>query len=75
MDAAQAAIAVDEPPAAEMPAAELPRREKPAASMPKKLPPYAVVVINDDLHTFQYVIESFREVFRYPGLKCFLGAA
>lgn len=72
MDAAQAAIAVAEPPAAEMPAAESSRREKPVASKPKKLPPYAVVVINDDLHTFQYVIETFRKVFRYPGLKCLL---
>ena len=72
MDADQSATAVSEPPAAEMPAAESLRREKPSASKPKQLPPYAVVVIHDDLHSFQYVIETFRKVFGYAGLKCLL---
>jgi len=71
MDADQSATAVAEPPPAEMPAAESSSREKPAASKPKKLPPYAVVVLNDDLHTFEYVIETFMKVFGYPAEKCF----
>ena len=71
MDADQSATAVAEPPSAELPAAESSRQEKPAASKPKKLPPYAVIVLNDDLHTFEYVIETFMKVFGYPAEKCF----
>ncbi len=37
---------------------------------PRVLPPYAVVVFNDDLHTFAYVIETFVKVFGYPAEKC-----
>lgn len=72
MAADQAAAAVAEPPATETPIAESPPRQKPAANKPKKLPPYAVVVLNDDLHTFEYVIETFMKVFGYPAEKCFL---
>lgn len=71
MDAVQSATAVAQPPPAELPAAESSRRETPAASKPKKLPPYAVIVLNDDLHTFEYVIETFMKVFGYPAEKCF----
>jgi ATP-dependent Clp protease adaptor protein ClpS len=41
-------------------------------SKPKPLPPHAVVVLNDDLHTFQYVIEVFTKVFGYSVEKSFL---
>lgn len=75
MNADQSAAAVAEPPLAEMPAADTSTREKPAARKPKKLPPYAVVVLNDDLHTFEYVIETFMKVFGYPAEKCFQLAA
>jgi ATP-dependent Clp protease adaptor protein ClpS len=75
MNADQSAAAIAEPPLAETPAADTSRREKPAASKPKKLPPYAVVVLNDDLHTFEYVIETFMKVFGYPAEKCFQLAA
>jgi len=75
LNADQAAAAVAEPPATETPSAERPPREKPSASKPKKLPPYAVVVLNDDLHTFEYVIETFMKVFGYPAEKCFQLAA
>jgi ATP-dependent Clp protease adaptor protein ClpS len=61
----QAAIAVAEPPAA------APPEERSAPRKPKKLPPHAVVVLNDDLHTFNYVIETFMKVFGYPKEKCF----
>ena len=72
MDADRTAAAVAEPPIAEGPGADSPPREKASASKPKTLPPYAVVVLNDDLHSFQYVIDTFRKVFRYSGPKCFL---
>ncbi len=39
---------------------------------PKKLPPYAVIVLNDDLHTFAYVLETFVKVFGYTQEKCYL---
>ena len=38
---------------------------------PKKLPPYAVVVLNDEQHTFDYVMETFRKVFGYSPEKCY----
>lgn len=42
-----------------------------AKRKPKKLPPYAVVVLNDDEHTFPYVIETFMKVFGYEKSRCF----
>jgi ATP-dependent Clp protease adapter protein ClpS len=42
----------------------------PKKGKPKLLPPYAVVVYNDDLHTFPYVIETFRKVFGYEEARC-----
>ncbi|MSR58741.1 MAG: ATP-dependent Clp protease adaptor ClpS [Planctomycetaceae bacterium] len=40
-------------------------------SKPKKQPPYAVIVENDDLHTYDYVIEAFSKVFGYSQEKSF----
>jgi ATP-dependent Clp protease adaptor protein ClpS len=37
---------------------------------PQRLPPYAVIVYNDELHTFAYVIETFKKVFGYTDEKC-----
>ena len=71
MEADRAAAAVAEPAVTEGPSAEPSPREKHSSRKPKKLPPYAVVVLNDDLHTFQYVIDTFRKVFGYPTFKCF----
>lgn len=54
--------------------AEPPRaaaREERDRAQPKKQPPYAVVVFNDDLHTFAYVIETFMKVFGYSQEKCY----
>ncbi|OYV91915.1 MAG: hypothetical protein B7Z73_05250 [Planctomycetia bacterium 21-64-5] len=42
-----------------------------AKRKPKKLPPYAVVVLNDEDHTFPYVIETFMKVFGYDQTKSF----
>lgn len=36
----------------------------------KKQPPYAVIVFNDDDHTFDYVISTFNKVFNYDIQKC-----
>ncbi len=37
---------------------------------PQRQPPYAVVLFNDDEHTFLYVIEMLMKVFGYPLEKC-----
>ncbi len=58
------AVAVESPPKAKER-----RRKQPAEAAPKKQPPYAVVVFNDDAHTFDYVIETFTKVFGYPHEK------
>jgi ATP-dependent Clp protease adaptor protein ClpS len=47
------------------------RRSTPNRSKPKLLPPYAVVVLNDDLHTFDYVVLTFQKVFGYAPERCF----
>ncbi len=62
----QAAVAVESPPQVEQD-----ERKEPAKAKPKKQPPYAVVLFNDDEHTFQYVIETLSKVFGYPLEKCF----
>ena len=53
------------------PQIEQEQRRKPTEARPKKQPPYAVVLLNDDEHTFQYVIETLSKVFAYPLEKCF----
>jgi ATP-dependent Clp protease adaptor protein ClpS len=52
-----AQVAREEPRIAEAP--------QQAAARPRTLPPYAVVVLNDNDHTFDYVIEAFQKVFGY----------
>ena len=47
-----------------------PRRESKAR--PQKQPPYAVIVENDDLHTFEYVIEGLSKVCGYSRQKAYL---
>jgi ATP-dependent Clp protease adaptor protein ClpS len=47
------------------------RSSTPERSKPKLLPPYAVVVLNDDLHTFDYVVLTFQKVFGYAPERCF----
>lgn len=39
---------------------------------PQKQPPYAVIVENDDLHTYEYVIEGLSKVCGYSRQKAFL---
>src|SRR4051812_27876509 len=38
---------------------------------PKKLPPYNVILLNDDDHTYEYVIEMLRAVFAIPETRGF----
>lgn len=48
-----------------------PKRKTKAApkSKPRQLPPYNVVLLNDDDHTYEYVIEMLRALFGYPEPK------
>jgi len=46
-------------------------KTKPADAAPRRQPPYAVVLFNDDEHTFLYVIETLMKVFGYPLEKCY----
>ena len=41
------------------------------ARRPKKQPPYHVVLINDDDHTYDYVIRMMQSLFGYPPEKGF----
>jgi ATP-dependent Clp protease adaptor protein ClpS len=45
--------------------------EEASRQKPKRLPPHAVVLYNDDLHTFAYVIETLMKVFGYSEQKCY----
>jgi ATP-dependent Clp protease adaptor protein ClpS len=62
----QAAAAVESPPDIEHE-----QQRAPSSTRPKKQPPYAVVLFNDDDHTFQYVMETLMKVFGYPEERCF----
>ena len=35
-------------------------------SKPKRLPPYNVILLNDDDHTVEYVVDLCQKVFGYP---------
>jgi ATP-dependent Clp protease adaptor protein ClpS len=59
------AVAVESPPIVKRKA-----REDASQQKPKQQPPYAVIVFNDEEHTFPYVIETFQKVFGYPVEKC-----
>jgi ATP-dependent Clp protease adaptor protein ClpS len=47
----------------------IPREKQDART--RRQPPYAVVVLNDDEHSFDYVIETFQKVFGYDQRKAF----
>ncbi len=66
-----ASVAVESPPIVEGPPTPQQRRKRhPAdAVTPKQQPPYAVVLFNDEEHTFQYVVETLIKVFGYPQEK------
>lgn len=39
---------------------------------PRQLPPWNVVLLNDDDHSFEYVIEMLKSLFGYPDEKGYL---
>jgi ATP-dependent Clp protease adaptor protein ClpS len=49
---------------------EAPPSKQEEQTKPRRQPPYAVIIINDDFHTFDYVIEVLRKVFGYDEQKC-----
>jgi ATP-dependent Clp protease adaptor protein ClpS len=48
------------------------RKNQPTdTAKPKQQPPYAVVLFNDEEHTFEYVVETLTKVFGYPQEKSY----
>ena len=51
----------------------IPAKEKPAPgtdTRPKLQPPYAVILHNDPINGFDFVITVLKKVFRYGGGRC-----
>lgn len=48
------------------------RHAEPSKTKPKKQPQYAVIVLNDDQHTYEYVIDALCRVCGHDPLKAFL---
>jgi ATP-dependent Clp protease adaptor protein ClpS len=46
-------------------------RQRQQDPKPKPKPPYAVIVFNDSIHTFEYVVETFTKVFGYAAEKSY----
>ena len=67
-----ASLAEESPPAVEaVPRSERRRKKQRAGVKPKKQPPYAVIVFNDEEHTFEYVTETLMKVFGHPHGKSY----
>jgi ATP-dependent Clp protease adaptor protein ClpS len=62
---------LNEPEVAE-PIVKRPRHKPNTEEINKLFPPYAVIVLNDDDHSVEYVYELFRKVFGYSEQKCYL---
>ena len=48
-----------------------PKRKPSGKPKPKLLPPYNVVLLDDNDHTYEYVIEMLGVVFKYPAIRGF----
>jgi len=48
-----------------------PRRKQQEQTNVKRQPPYNVILLNDDDHTFEYVISMLKQLFGYPETKGF----
>jgi ATP-dependent Clp protease adaptor protein ClpS len=69
----QAAATVEPDVAVEPPKTETKKRSKEQdKAKTKTQPPYAVIVENDELHTWNYVIEVLQKVFGYDEQKAIL---
>jgi len=67
-----ASVAIENPQVVEVPPKPEQRQKvQPADAKPRQQPPYAVVLFNDEEHTFQYVVETLMKVFGYPQEKSF----
>jgi ATP-dependent Clp protease adaptor protein ClpS len=42
------------------------KRKKPSRAKPKRLPPYHVILWNDDDHTVSYVVHMMQKLFGHP---------
>ncbi|HMP18237.1 MAG TPA: ATP-dependent Clp protease adaptor ClpS [Gemmatales bacterium] len=51
-----------------------PKRKQDARQKVYKMPPYHVILLNDDDHTFEYVIRMLRDLFGHPREKANLMA-
>jgi ATP-dependent Clp protease adaptor protein ClpS len=49
--------------------AEAKQRQSEVKRQPQQLPPFNVVLLNDNDHTYEYVIQLLRAVFAYPEEK------
>jgi ATP-dependent Clp protease adaptor protein ClpS len=52
--------------------ATAPAKPKPGRkNQPKKLPPFNVILLNDDDHSYEYVIDMLGQLFAHPMEKAF----
>jgi ATP-dependent Clp protease adaptor protein ClpS len=56
---------------AEAPSKPAPSRQTARQTQPQTLPPYNVVLLDDDEHSYQYVIEMLGRLFGYSTQKAF----
>ena len=49
----------------------IPRKKEKREKKTKRQPPYNVILLNDDDHSFEYVIEMLQKLFGYPVEKGF----
>ncbi len=66
----EAAVAVEEPDVAEPKSRG--KEKEDSRTKPKRQPPYAVIVHNDEEHTFPYVIDVLMKVCHHPREKAVL---
>ena len=65
---AKEATVPTEPPKTDAPTPQKQSNKKPATAppKPKNLPQFNVILLNDDDHTYEYVIEMLGKIFAYP---------
>lgn len=52
-------------------AAEPELKPQPSATKPRRVPPYHVILLDDDDHSYDYVIEMLRKLFGHPETLAF----